>query len=282
MKTGLVLEGGAMRGLFSAGVFDVLMENGITFDGLVGVSAGACFGCNIKSRQIGRALRYNMAFAKDWRYCSVRSLVSTGNLFNAEFAYHRVPSEFDLFDNETFESNPMEYHLVTTDVFTGKAIYKKIDRGGDYLYEWIRASSAMPAVSKVVEIDGLKMLDGGISDSIPLRYFQEQGYQRNLVILTQPAGFEKKPMQMMWLFRLMLRKYPVLADALADRHIMYNEQLHYLETEKAKGDTYVICPKEPLKIGRISHDAKAMKETYEEGRAMAINQLQAIKDFINK
>ena len=250
-----------MRALFTCGVMDVLMENGITFDGLVGVSAGAAFGCNYKSRQTGRPLRYNVRFAKDWRYCSLWSLLTTGNLFGAKFAYHTVANKYDLFDSEAFEHNPMEFHVVATDVLTGKAVYKQLERGGAYLCEWLRASSSMPIVSRVVRIDGLQLLDGGIADSIPLRYFQSQGYERNLVLL--------------W-------RYPNLADAMARRHEMYNEELRYVAQEATKGNTLVVCPAEELPIGRISHDRALMVETYNIGRQTAQQQLAEIQEFCSK
>ena len=149
MKTGLVLEGGALRGLFSAGVIDVMMENGVKFDGLVGVSAGAAFGCNYKSRQAGRAIRYNTRFANDWRYCSWRSWLTTGDLFGGEFCYHVMPEELDIFDTAAFDSNPMEYYAVCTDVETGEPVYQKLMKCAYDTYEYIRASASMPLVSKV-------------------------------------------------------------------------------------------------------------------------------------
>ena len=192
MKTGLVMEGGAMRGLFTAGVIDVMMEEEIEFDGAIGVSAGAAFGCNYKSKQIGRALRYNINYCKDKRYCSMKSLITTGNLYGAEFCYHELPDKLDIFDCETFENNPMEFYLVCTDVLTGKPVYKKCEKADYDCLEWMRASASMPLASKVVEIDGYKMLDGGVSDSVPLKYFESIGYDRNIVILTQPKSYRKK------------------------------------------------------------------------------------------
>lgn len=280
MRTGLVLEGGAMRGLFTAGVLDVLMENEISFDGVVGVSAGAAFGCNYKSRQPGRAIRYNVDYANDRRYYSLWSWLTTGDLFNAKFAYHTLPDELDPFDNKIFEQNPMEFHLVVTDVQTGKPVYRKMEKGGEELYEWLRASASMPIMSKVVCLDGYQLLDGGIGDSIPLKYFQQQGYERNLVILTQPVGFKKKPMKMMRIIRFLLRRYPKLIEAWAHRHEMYNEELRYVEQEEAKGKTLVICPETVLPIGRISHDREKMRATYQLGREAALKNLNSISSFL--
>ncbi|MBQ7385110.1 MAG: patatin family protein, partial [Ruminococcus sp.] len=192
MKKGLVLEGGAMRGMFSAGVMDVLMENGIEFDGIVGVSAGAVFGCNYKSKQIGRTIRYNMKYIKDPRYCSLRSLIKTGDMFGRDFCYRKIPFELDVFDNETFKNNPTEFYLVATDIGTGKAIYKKIDSADEKGLLYMRASASMPLVSTIINVDGKEMLDGGISDSIPHEFFINKGYKKNLVILTQPKDYIKK------------------------------------------------------------------------------------------
>lgn len=228
MKTGLVLEGGALRGLFSAGVMDVMMEAGITFDGAVGVSAGAAFGCNYKSRQAGRAIRYNKAFAKDWRYCSLRSLLLTGDLFGAEYAYHYIPEYIDRFDKAAFEANPMEFHVVCTDVETGRAVYKRLDTVDYACYEWIRASASMPLASRVVQLEGHRLLDGGVADSIPLAYFERQGYDRNVVILTQPEGYVKHQNRLLPLMKVALRRYPRFLRAMEERPDMYNAELEHV------------------------------------------------------
>lgn len=195
MKRGLVLEGGAMRGLWTAGVTDVMMEHDIWPDGLIGVSAGAAFGCNYKSRQPGRAIRYNTRFAKDSRYSGLRSLLRSGDYFNAEFGYHIVPYEYDIFDTQTFEQSPMQFTVVCTDVLTGRAVYHDIDHVDYDELEWLRASASMPLASKIVNVQGHQLLDGGVSDSIPLAYFESQGYNRNVVIPTQPGGVCERAQQ---------------------------------------------------------------------------------------
>lgn len=281
MKNGLVLEGGAMRGLFSAGIMDVMMENGITFDGVIGVSAGAAFGCNYKSRQPGRAIRYNKRFAKDKRYCSMQSFLRTGDLFGAEYAYHIVPNEYDIFDNETYEQNPLEFWLVCTDVETGQPVYKRCDKGGDVTFDWVRASASMPVVSKVVELEGYKLLDGGITDSIPLKAFQREGFERNIVILTQPLGYEKKPSRFLPIISMSLRKYPRVVEAMAMRHLMYNEELAYVEQEVRRGTTMAIYPDKPLPIGHISHDPAEMQRVYDIGREMGERKLEEMKSFLH-
>lgn len=276
MKRGLVLEGGAMRGLFSAGAMDVMMEYGVHFDGIVGVSAGACFGCNYKSRQHGRAIRYNKQFAGDSRYCGFGSLIKTGNYYNAEFAYHIVPTQYDVFDADAYAANPMEYYVVCTDITTGKAVYKKCERFDHEMLEWIRASASMPVVSTVVEVGGLKLLDGGVSDSIPLRFFQQQGYTDNVVILTQPIDYVKRPLKPMPLVKWSLRKYPEMVAAMQNRHVMYNEQTAYVRSEEAQGRCIVIRPEAPINIGHFSISADEMQRIYELGREAALNKIDEI------
>ena len=279
MKKGLVLEGGAMRGLFTAGIIDVMMEAGVEPDGLIGVSAGAAFGCNYKSRQPGRAVRYNTRFAKDPRYSGLRSLIKTGDYFNAEFGYHIVPKEYDIFDTEAFEQNRLVFVFVCTDVMTGKAVYHQMDRVTFDELEWLRASASMPLASKVVEVGGRKLLDGGVADSIPLAYFERIGYERNVVILTQPEGYVKEPNRLMPLMRLALRKYPKMLEAMENRHLMYNQELEYVRQAEREGRCLVIRPDERLPIGHISHDPENMRRVYEIGRRKGEKHLDQIIDF---
>lgn len=279
MKKGLVLEGGAMRGMFTAGILDVMMEAKVEPDGLIGVSAGAAFGCNYKSRQPGRALRYNKRFARDKRYCSWQSWLKSGDLYNAEFGYHIIPTQYDIFDDKAFEENPMEFYAVCTDVETGKPIYKKLEKSGQLTYDWIRASASMPLASKVVELEGMKVLDGGVADSIPLEYFESIGYEKNLVILTQPDGYVKEHNKLMPLMRIALRKYPNMIEALDKRHIMYNKQLVYVYQAESAGRALVIRPEAPLQIGHISHNPDEMQLIYDIGRKTGMKYIERIKAF---
>ena len=282
MKKGLVLEGGAMRGLFTAGIIDVMMEHGVEPDGMIGVSAGAAFGCNYKSRQPGRALRYNKRFAKDKRYCSWQSWWKTGDLYNAEFGYHVIPTQYDIFDDAAFEANPMAFYAVCTNVETGEAVYKQLEKAGQLTYDWNRASASMPLASKVVELEGMKVLDGGVADSIPLEYFERIGYERNVVILTQPDGYVKEHNKLMPLMRIALRKYPKMIEAMDKRHLMYNRQLVYVyEAEKA-GRALVIRPEASLPIGHISHDPDEMQRIYDIGRQAGEKHIDAICRFFAK
>ena len=279
MKKGLVLEGGAMRGLFTSGILDVMMEAGIEPDGLIGVSAGAAFGCNYKSRQPGRAIRYNKRYARDKRYCSWQSWLKTGDLFNAEFGYHVIPKKYDLFDDKAFEQNPMEFYAVCTDVETGLPVYKKLEESTHLTYDWIRASASMPLASKVVELEGMKVLDGGVADSIPLQYFESIGYDRNVVILTQPEGYVKEHNRLMPLMRIALKKYPKMIEALDQRHIMYNRQLDYVRQAEREGRCIVIRPDAKLPIGHISHDPEEMQRVYELGRDTGLRNIDRLKEF---
>ena len=278
--TGLVLEGGAMRGMFTAGVLDVFMENGITFDGTVGVSAGAVFGCNFKSRQIGRVIRYNARFCRDKRYCSLHSLLTSGDLYNADFCYRELPQTLDKFDEAAFERNPMALYVVATDADTGKAVYHRCDRADEESYEWMRASASMPMVSRVVELEGLRLLDGGIADSIPLRFFQSIGYEKNVVVLTQPRDYVKKPNDHLPLMRLLLRKYPRLLQTAARRHMEYNSTTAYIRRQEHAGTVFVIAPDAPLDIGSVEKDPEQLRRVYRCGRRAAERSLEQMRVFL--
>ena len=281
MKTGLVLEGGGMRGLFTAGVMDVLMEHGIRFDGIVGVSAGATFGCNYKSRQPGRVLRYNIRFKDEPRYMGLRSLLRTGDLVGAEFSYHTMPNELDVLDRDTFRRDPTEFHVVCTDAETGQPVYHRIDDMNDVEADWIRASASMPIVSRPVSLDGRLLLDGGISDSIPLRYFEGLGFLRNVVVLTQPKGFYKQRTKLMPLFHLFMRRYPAIIRAMSRRHLMYNDELSYLEEQEQKGHIVIVYPQDTLPIGRTEQDETKMRRVYAMGRLKAEEMLPTVQTFLN-
>lgn len=282
MKKGLILEGGAMRGLFTAGVLDVLMENGVTFDGAVGVSAGAAFGCNIKSHQIGRVLRYNTRFCADKRYCGMSSLLKTGNIYSTDFCYGEVPLKYDPFDFETYEKDPMEFYTVSTDVETGKPVYHKYAGMSDGGFDWIRASASMPLVSRIVEINGQKLLDGGISDSIPVEFFESLGYDRNVAVLTQPKTYKKSKNKMMPLIKIKYRKYPKFIETVENRHIMYNAETALVSEKEHNGTLFVIRPESPLPVARVEKDPEKLKEAYEIGRSAMKERLEDLLIYLNK
>lgn len=277
---GLVMEGGAMRGLFTAGVIDVFLENDIEFSAAVGVSAGAAFGCNFKSRQNGRVLRYNKRFCNDKRYCSLESLVKTGDLYGADFCYREIPEVLDPFDNDAFEQNPMAFYVVATNVYTGEPVYKRLDKVDVECYEWMRASASMPMVSRPVKVGGYTLLDGGMSDSIPLRFMHDKGYAKNVVILTRPRSYVKKPTNRLML-QAGLRKYPAMIDVMADRHKMYAFERAYVFESEKQGNTLVLCPDQALSVNHTEHDPEKLQEAYDEGRKVALRELDKIKEFMN-
>ena len=279
-KNGLVLEGGGLRGMFTCGVLDVMMDNSITFDGAIGVSAGAAFGVNIKSGQRGRAIRYNLQMAGDKRYMSLRSLIFTGNLFNAEFCYHTVPCEIDIFDKEAFARNPMEFIAVCTDVQTGEPVYHVMDHIDYDELEWIRASTSLPLVAQPVHVGGYVLLDGGLADSIPLKFMQDHGYERNITVLTQPLGYRKTLSKHLGLMRFVTRKYPKVYECLRQRPDMYNGQLDYVMNEAAQGRTLIIAPPEKLDVGRVEMKREKLQKVYDEGRRVCEAMLPEIREFL--
>lgn len=269
-----------MRGLFTAGVLDVLMENNVAFDGAIGVSAGACFGCNYKSGQIGRVIRYNKRFAKDPRYCSWASLIKTGDLFNADFCYRELPRNLDVFDAAAYAANPMEFHIVATDCATGKSVYRKLDKADEEAFRWIQASASMPIVSRPVRIGDDEYLDGGLSDGIPLKYFESLGYERSIVVTTRPRGYRKFPSWKVALAKPFLLHYPAIAEALKTRHIWYNQTLEYIDRCVAAGAAFLIAPAQPLEISRLCHDPERMQRVYDLGRDAAEDALPQIRTFL--
>lgn len=282
MKRGLVMEGGAMRGLFTAGVTDVMMEAGIVFDGAIGVSAGAVFGGNYKAGQAGRVLRYNLRFCKDPRYSSLRSLIKTGDLFGADFCYREIPDHLDPFDQAAYAANPMDFFVVATDVHTGRAVYHNCLDGGREDLEWFRASASMPLASRIVSVGGYDLLDGGIADSIPLAYLEEQGYDRNVVVLTQPMGYVKTKNKAMPLLRRVYKDYPQLLDTLARRQDVYNETTAAIREKERRGEVFVIRPEVPLDIHRVEHDRARIQAVYDLGRAVMEKRLEAMKAFLQE
>jgi predicted patatin/cPLA2 family phospholipase len=282
MKTALILEGGAMRGMFTCGVTDVFLENGIEFDGAAGISAGAVFGCNFKSRQAGRAIRYNKRYGRDPRYCSLRSLLTTGDLYGVDFCYRQIPDVLDPFDREAFRENPMVFYVGATDVATGEAVYHRMEDGGEADIQWMRASASMPLVSRPVALEGRLLLDGGIVDAVPLKFMEGLGYDRNVAVLTQPKGYRKKPAKGMALFRLGLRQYPAVVEAMAHRHEGYNEQMRLIDAREAEGRLLVIRPEASLGISRTESDPDALERVYQLGREQGQKRLDEVRDYLRR
>lgn len=281
MKTGLVLEGGGKRGIYAAGVLDVLLENNIWADGLIGTSAGAVNGCSYVSNQYERNLRYNIRFAKEKRYMSIYSLITTGNVVGTDFAYNILPNKLEVFDYDAFEKSPVAYYVTCSNVETGKAEYIQCKSLRGKNMDYLRASASLPYVSQIVEIDGKKYLDGGICDSIPLKAFQNMGYEKNLVVLTRPRGYIKKPENNL-LANLYYRKYPAFVTALRNRYAVYNRTLKYIEQQENQGNILVLRPSESIKVGRMEQDPERLKQMYELGKNDAGQMLDAIGSFLSK
>ena len=278
MKVGLVLEGGAMRGLYTAGVLDILMENQIEVDGVIGVSAGAAFGCNYKSRQIGRVLRYNTKYCNDPRYSGLRLLLTTGDLYGKDFCYKEIPERLDVFDAETFKKNPVEFYVVCTDVHTGEPIYKQLCKGDAEDIEWMRASASMPLVSNVVSVGGRDMLDGAVSDSIPVEWFINQGFEKNIVVLTQQDGYRKKKLPRA--LKFLLHKYPAIAHGMINRYKHYNAALEKLKLLEAEGRVVILRPTAPLGVDKVEKNPDKLRHAYEIGRKDALEKLEQIRSFL--
>ena len=280
MKNGLVLEGGSMRGLFTAGVVDVFLENNIVFDGAAAVSAGAAFGCNYKSKQKGRVLRYTKRYCNYWKFCSFRSWLFTGDVFGAKFCYYDIPMELDVFDGETFRNNPMDFHVVATDINSGEAVYHNMTDTDDENMEWLRASASQPCFSRPVKIGDSKYLDGGMADSIPLEYMQKIGYEKNVVVLTQPEDYVKKQMKVMPLIKLFTLNHPHIAKSLQARPDMYNAQTAYVKECEGRGDVVVIRPEAPLNLKSMVHDPSELQRVYDLGRQAALKKIDEVKRFM--
>ena len=280
MKTGIVVEGGGMRGIYGAGVLDVLLENDIKADGLIGVSAGAIHGCSFVSGQKGRSIRYNLKYSRDPRYMSMRSLIRTGDMFGIDFCYRELPETLDPFDNETFESSSTEYYVTCTDVETGQPVYHRCPSLRGDRIDWVRASASMPLASRIVELDGKKLLDGGVADSIPVMAFRKMGFKKDLVILTRPEGYRKKQNPMLPLIRRAYREYPEFVETAASRHLVYNRELDEISRLELEGEILVIRPSRRIKISRTERRPERIEQMYRLGREDAMKAFSGIKAFM--
>ena len=279
-KTGLVLEGGGQRGIYTAGVLDVFLEHGISFDGVIGVSAGAIHGCSFVSGQNGRSIRYNKKYCQDKRFMSFHNWIRTGDLVDEEFCYHEIPDVLDPYDNEAFKQSKTVFYVTCTNLETGKPEYIKMHDMREQI-DYLRASASMPYVSRIVEQDGMKLLDGGCSDSVPVKAFMKLGYEKNVVVLTRHSGYRKKP-EKKGLARIFYRKYPKFIKTLEARATDYNKTIEEIEKLEKEGRIFVIRPSKPLEIGRMSHDVKEIIRTYEQGRSDAFAQMEALTQWMKE
>lgn len=263
-KLGLVLEGGGMRGLYTAGVLDFFMEKNLYADGVIGVSAGACHACSYASKQIGRNLNVTTKYIRDKRYMSFQSLLKTGDLFGAKFVYDTIPNELELYDYDSYEKLGMDIYAVCSNLETGEAEYKLCKNMKEDI-DYIRASASLPLLSRIVEIDGMKLLDGGATDSIPFKKFIDMGYDKSIVVLTQCGDYRKGKNNLLPMIRRRYKAYPNFIKALETRHVRYNQCLDELLEMEAQGKVLVIRPSKPIQISRLEKDKDKLTDLYKEG-----------------
>lgn len=267
-QSGLVLEGGGMRGVFTCGVLDNLMERGIRFPYTIGVSAGACNGLSYMSQQKGRAKYSNIDLLDEYHYIGIKQLITKGNIMDFDLLFHKFPEEIIPYDYASYAQCPERYEMVTTDCLTGKACYHEEKNNPTRIIEIVKASSSLPFVCPISLIDGHPMLDGGIADSIPLLRARQQGYDNNVVVLTRNRGYRKssKPTQIP---PFIYSKYPALRQAIAHRNALYNSQITMIEELEEKGQLTVIRPEKPIKVSRIERDTSKLLDLYNQGYEMA-------------
>ena len=281
IEAGLVVEGGGMRGVYTAGVLDYFMEKNLYFDDCYGVSAGACHISSYVSKQIGRSIKVTLDYINDKRYCSVNSLIKTGDMFGVEMLYDLIPNKLELYYYDTFNKFKGNFYSVVTNCKTGKAEYIKIkDMKKDIIA--VRASSSLPLLSRIVEINGKEYLDGGITDSIPIKKSIKDGHKKNVVILTRDKTYRKSKPKFLSLLKFKYKKYPNLVKAIENRYKMYNETLDFIEEEKAKNKVFIIQPKLPVKISRIEKDKDKLKELYDQGYEDAKELYEDLMKFLEE
>lgn len=278
---GLVCEGGGMRGIYTAGVLDVLGEHGVHFNAAVGTSAGAIHIISFLSGQYGRSIRFYLGYSPDKRFMGLRSWIQSGDFCNADFCYRQLPDKLVPFDYDRFEASDTACYFTCTDVETGKAVYHlaKGLRGDEMLY--LRASASLPVFSRIVQVEGRGLLDGSTADSIPFGFLRGEGYRRCVVILTRPAGFVKKP-EMTGLFKMVYKKYPAYVAAHCARHEHYNAALEELAALEKAGEVFVFRPSETIPVKRLERNTARISEQYELGRRDALNRLAELEAFMGK
>ena len=280
MKIGLVLEGGGMRTLFTAGVLDAFLDKNIEVNGVVGVSAGALFGVNYVSKQKERSVRYNKKYANEKGYMGLYSWITTGNAVNKEFAFYEIPFKLDVFDQEKFKESKIDFHVVMTNIENGQAEYILIEDVFEQM-EYLRATSALPFASKIIEINGKKYLDGGISDSIPIDYCESLGYDKIILILTRPEDAHKND-KLSFLYKLVYRKYLNLVERLINMGKDYEVVLKKIKDLENENKIFVIRPPEVLKIGRLEKNEDKIQNVYDIGLNTGKKEIDNLLKYLNK
>lgn len=279
VKSGLILEGGGMRGVYTAGVLDYFMEQNLYFSDCYGVSAGACHLCSYLSGQKGRAYHVFVDYLKDKNYCSLRTLITTGDLFNVKMCYDTIPNQLAPYDYDAFCQYEGRAYAVVTNLLTGKAEYKPLREMHRDMVA-VRASASLPLVSQNVYIDGIPYLDGGIADSIPIIRSLKDGNKKNVVIMTKEIGYRRKPTSHMEAIKVRYHKYPALVRDMARRHIDYNRTLDFIEEHQKKGHIFVIRPKVNPNVGRIEKNEAKLKTLYEMGYEDAKESFEDLKKYL--
>ncbi len=278
VKSGLVLEGGGMRGMYTAGALDVFLEQGISFDGVIGVSAGVIQGCSYLSGQKGRSLRYYKRYCQDWRFMSLRSLLLTGNMVGAKFCYQDIPVRLDPYDYEAFKRSKTKFYAVCSNLETGRPEYLQIkDMKKDV--DIMRASASLPYISRVVRVRGMKLLDGACTDSIPVEAFRKMGYQKTVVVLTRHEGYHKEP-ERKRLGEFLYARYPQFLKAMRLRHIQYNKKLAYIRKLERDGKVFVLRPSRELTIGRMESNPEKLQQVYDLGRKDTEKRLEELREWL--
>ncbi|PAB58226.1 patatin-like phospholipase family protein [Anaeromicrobium sediminis] len=279
-KVALVLEGGGLRGNFTSGVLDYFLDNDIHIPYVIGVSMGACNGSTYVSKQRGRNYRVNTEFLRDKRYFSYRNLITNGELFGMDFIFGELPKNIDPFDMDTFMNSEKEFIAVATDCRTGEATYFKKNDPED-IYEVCKASSSLPLISNIVEINGKKYLDGAIADAIPVKKALEDGNDKIVLVLTRPISYIKKPLRFGKLIEYKYREYPNLVNSLLTGHMAYNETVEYIRQLEEDGKAFVIRPNEHLQVGRIERNRTKIDGIYKIGYEIAKESKDKLIEFIN-
>jgi predicted patatin/cPLA2 family phospholipase len=279
VQAGLVLEGGGMKGVYTAGVLDYFLDKGILFSSVYGVSAGACHMSRYLSGQKGRGLDVTLDYLDTGRYMSLKSLLTTGDLFNVDMCYHLIPEYLNPYDYERFDQYEGKAYSVVTNLVSGKPEYLRIrDMRTDIVK--IRASASLPLVSRNVKIGDRIYLDGGMSDSIPIAKSIMDGNQKNVVVLTKEVGYVRKPAHHLGLIKARYWKYPKLYQLMRERHIIYNDTMDYLDEQVDNGRAFVIRPQKVSGVGRTEKDAVKLRELYEEGYQDAKDCVEELMQYL--
>ena len=278
VEAGLVLEGGGMRGLYTAGVLEYFMEQNLYFPYNIGVSAGACMAASYLSRQKGRNKKVNLGYVEDKRYISFTNFIRKREVFGMDFIFDEIPNRLVPFDMDTFRNSPEKFVVVTTDCETGEPVYYDKTNHGDDLVLLLRASSSLPFVASSVEYQGRHLLDGGIVDPIPIKKAQEEGFEKNVIILTKPEGYYKRPSKLTSFLKY--KKHPKVSELLSVRYKIYNETMRYIDEQEKLGKVYVIRPSKTLPVGRMERNKERLEELYELGWHDAKGHYEKLQQFL--